>query len=340
MPIRNRRYAQLAAALLLCGSLAQPVSAAAPLAESTIGSAASMGEVGSVLAIIIDDLGNDYERDLRSVLLPGPVAYALLPHTPHAARLAEAAYRAGKEVILHQPMEALDRRYPGPGALYADTPETDFGGILRDNLASLPHATGVSNHMGSLLTRQPRQMEWLMRALSGGRLFFVDSRTAAGTLAHQIADSYRVPGVERDVFLDNVRDEAAITRQFQAAVAHALRFGSALAIGHPHAETIRVLEERIPALREQGITLVGVEELIGFRGKYRIAAQKVLPLPAAVASQDTAGYGPPESWPELQPNRLAKRVLLAPLSGSLFLSGLNLSAATVQWLRSAFLASR
>jgi hypothetical protein len=51
------------------------------------------------IALIIDDLGNWRSAGVRAVSLPGPVACAVLPHTPFAALIAERAHIAGKDCI-------------------------------------------------------------------------------------------------------------------------------------------------------------------------------------------------------------------------------------------------
>lgn len=212
------------------------VAAAAPPGPSTI-------------SIIIDDLGNQRAVGERVLRLPAPVACAILPHTPHAAHLARGAHRVGKEVLLHLPMESVDARATGPGALSAGMPETQLRAILSADLASIPHVSGVNNHMGSLLTMQTQPMDQVMRVLrERGGLFFVDSRTHPRSVAARSAQVHRLPYLSRDVFLDNEQNVAAIERQFEELLRIAKRRGHAVAIGHPYPETLDVLERWLPIL--------------------------------------------------------------------------------------------
>jgi polysaccharide deacetylase 2 family uncharacterized protein YibQ len=117
--------------------------------------------------------------------------------------------------------------------------------------------------MGSLLTRQREHMEWLIDVVYGySNLYFVDSRTTAQSVALKVAREIGVSSMERHVFLDNIQDAAAISRQLDITVERAHRQGVALAIGHPYAQTLSVLEARLPYLHERGVRLVPVSQLI------------------------------------------------------------------------------
>jgi polysaccharide deacetylase 2 family uncharacterized protein YibQ len=132
-----------------------------------------------------------------------------------------------------------------------------------NSLAAVPHAIGINNHMGSLLTQHPGHMQWLMHAIGQrGNLFFVDSFTVASSVAQRIATENWVPNIRRDVFLDSDRSIQAIEHQFQRLLNKAQKEGIALAIGHPYPETLAVLERMLPTLKDQGVRLVPVSRLI------------------------------------------------------------------------------
>ncbi len=215
------------------------------------------------IAIIIDDLGNNLREGRRAIRLPGPVACAILPHTAHSRHLAQEAYARNKEVLLHLPMESLDQAEPGPGVLDSAMPKRELEMTLDYNLETVPHAVGVNNHMGSLLTQQPRAMRFLMQAISRrGNLFFVDSLTSPNSQAARTASEYGVPALARNVFLDNERTPDAIEQRLEELVSIARRKGSALAIGHPYAETLEALERWLPTLPDKNIELVPLSVML------------------------------------------------------------------------------
>jgi len=215
------------------------------------------------IAIIIDDLGDRMVEGQRAIALPGPLAMAFLPHTPNARVLAAAAVADGKEVMLHLPLQAVTGNDLGPGAITLDTTEAQFRRVFRENLDSVPGVVGVNSHMGSLLTRHPGHMTWLMDALlEAGGLFFVDSYTTSESVALQMAGEAGVPALKRDVFLDTDPDPAAIRFQFERLVRLAKERGTAVGIGHPYPTTLEVLEELLQHLDEYGVELVPVRALL------------------------------------------------------------------------------
>ncbi|MCC6715070.1 MAG: divergent polysaccharide deacetylase family protein [Gammaproteobacteria bacterium] len=219
------------------------------------------------IGIIIDDLGYSRHVGLRALALPGPIAYSVLPHTPAARMLAEKAHELGKDVLLHLPMEAMDgNRALGVGAIVNRMSREEVLRTVVDNLASVPHAIGVNNHMGSLLTAQRQPMQWVMEALrERGNLIYVDSRTTSRTVAGIAARAERLPFLSRDVFLDNEHGKDYARRQFYELVRRARRDGHALAIGHPREDTLRVLEGALPHLELQGVRLVRLPDLLALQ---------------------------------------------------------------------------
>ena len=216
------------------------------------------------IAIIIDDLGYQFAAGRRALGLPGPVAYSVLPETPYGRRLAQLANDAGREVLLHLPLEAANHEGPPePGSITLDMTRGALQATFASAIDTVPFAVGVSSHRGSLLTRHPGHMAWLMQAIREREdLFFIDSYTTHESIALQVAREEGVAATRRDVFLDHERSVDAVTREFARLKAKAQRKGHALGIGHPVAETLEVLERELPLLEAQGFELVTISELI------------------------------------------------------------------------------
>lgn len=215
------------------------------------------------ISIIIDDLGYRQKEDLRALALPGPVAYAILPQAPLTEKMSLIAAQKGKDILLHQPMQAMEKnKYLSPGALTLNMTREEFIQTLNINMHNLPNLIGVNNHMGSLLTRHPGSMQWLMETLKQDGKFYVDSLTSDDSVAAELAKENDIPYLTRDIFLDNKQDPEYIRGQFMELVKVAKLNGSALAIGHPHETTIEVLSQMLQNVDKYGVKLVGLKTLL------------------------------------------------------------------------------
>jgi len=215
------------------------------------------------IALVIDDLGNELASAERIARWREPVAGAVLPDLPHSAAAARALAAGGKEILLHLPMEpeGYPRIRPGPGVILRSQSDAEIVRALDADLESVPGAVGVNNHMGSAATADPRVMRAVAGVLARRGLFFVDSRTTDATVAETVAEATSVPAVSRRVFLDDVPTENAVRAQLAELVRRAKQEKAAVAIGHPYAVTLGVLERELGNLRREGVEIVRVSEL-------------------------------------------------------------------------------
>ncbi len=214
------------------------------------------------IAIVIDDLGLNRHNTAAVNSLKGPLTLAFLPYAGALEQQARAARAAGHELMLHVPMEPIGADWPGPDALLGSLSPSELLSRFRTQLRSFRGFVGVNNHMGSLLTTDRVKMDELMTELRARGLLFVDSRTTSKSVAATEAQRLGVPHAERDVFLDNDADLAAIRRQLAATERIARRRGVAVAIGHPHDLTIEALRSWLPTLEERGFALVPISTVV------------------------------------------------------------------------------
>ena len=243
---------------LMDGRRTQSIQLITPL---QVAEPASLAPGHPRLAIVIDDLGNDRAQADSLFHLAYPLTISVLPHEANSGEIAEEAHRRGYQVMLHLPMasnagdkdEAIELH---PGMASAEV-ENTFAGMLD----TVPYAAGVNNHEGSLGTADQKLMDDLMPLLRQRNLFFIDSRTSAATVAETAARAAGVAAARRNVFLDDEQAVPAIRKQFALAIRDAREKGSALAIGHPHPETLEVLSEMLPEADRKGVRLVFASDL-------------------------------------------------------------------------------
>lgn len=219
---------------------------------------------GPLVAIIMDDLGRStYTADVL-ITMPQQVTFAILPDEPHAVRVAEMAHAAGREVMLHTPMEpqGYPAVNPGQEALFVKYGDAEIRRRFDQLLARIPYVSGTNNHMGSRFTEDARALAPVMESLQEKGLFFIDSRTTGRSRVPGVARQYGVPTMNRDVFLDNVAEVDAISREIGRLEGKARRQGMAIGICHPYPETLEALRRELPGLAARGITIVPVSVLL------------------------------------------------------------------------------
>jgi uncharacterized protein len=221
------------------------------------------------LAIIIDDVGLNLENGVRALAIPGPMTFAILPHRKYSQQLAYLAGRLNKDVMLHAPMSTIRNTALGDGALDESLDESNFKQRLAFSLENTPNIKGMNNHMGSRLTANSQYMQWVMEVLKEKHLFFVDSRTSADSVAYDIAQQDNIPSLRRDIFLDHEVNTAFVNQQFKKAVQIARKYGSAVAIGHPHRVTLDYLNRAVLELPELGVQQVTVSTMLASEIKKR-----------------------------------------------------------------------
>jgi polysaccharide deacetylase 2 family uncharacterized protein YibQ len=234
-----------------------------PAATTVTVPAPPAGPVQGVrVALVIDDLGTSVEELHPLEGLGVPVTYSVLPYGDQTPEVVSELRKRGAEILLHLPMEPKNGENPGPGALLGGMSDAEIEDKTLAALRAVPGAVGVNNHMGSKLSEEEGPMKAVLRVLAGRGLFFLDSRTSAQTVGYKVARELGVPAAERQVFLDGDPTPQAIEGQFQRLLALARAHGSAIAIGHPHPETLAALEREVPKARAEGYEFVPVSYLL------------------------------------------------------------------------------
>jgi polysaccharide deacetylase 2 family uncharacterized protein YibQ len=215
------------------------------------------------LVFILDDAGHNIWQLEPFLALPFPISIAVLPRLPNTRKAAAMTVSAGKELMLHQPMEAVGGSDPGPGAVFLNMEDHEIRLTIRENLAQLPGAMGINNHMGSKATADERIMSIVLDEARRGGVYFVDSLTIAGSVVHSVASLMNLRTWERTVFLDNTPDRASIMKYVSEGTKIAEKRGYAIMIGHVwSAELAQTLSDLYPQLVEQGFSLSTISRIM------------------------------------------------------------------------------
>jgi len=230
-------------------------------------------------ALVIDDLGQDLEAAHKLAQLPYAITFAVLPHLVYSTATAEEAHRMGREVMLHLPMEPDSGVRPGPGEIRVGMSRAEVERLVDEDLSSVPFVSGVNNHMGSRATADERLMKVVIETLAERRLFFVDSRTTAQSVALEVARRRGIPATFRSVFLDDVETVPYTVGQLREFLRLIETQDVALAIGHPHPTTLAALERFLPELERHNVRIVPASQLLRLPATARLSPPRTTKNP-------------------------------------------------------------
>jgi hypothetical protein len=215
------------------------------------------------LYLVLDDAGHSLNDLRRFIRFPGQFTLAVLPRVRYSAESARMAVAAGHTVILHQPMEPLGDSDPGPGAILTTDSEYAVRRTIARNIESMSWISGINNHMGSRATQNRYTMEIVADELARREMFFLDSRTTAASVAIDVGNAAGIRVVERDVFLDNVRERSEIDAQIDLALQIARGRGWSVMIGHVTVPILAdVLMDRYEEIIAAGYRFYPIEDLV------------------------------------------------------------------------------
>ena len=222
---------------------------------------------GATIVLVIDDAGQSAARTKLYASLPFPLTIAVLPRLPQTRECAEVVRAGGKELILHQPMQAMNERLdPGEGAVLGGMGKDEIYRVVRENLFELGAGVkGMNNHEGSLITADYEKIGYVLDVCRDEGVYFLDSRTTSRTQAVNAAFARGMRIWEKEgPYIDNdVSREKMIERLFET-LDYANRHGRAVVIAHVDKSAHilpRLLAEMYPYLEKAGYTFKTPSEL-------------------------------------------------------------------------------
>jgi polysaccharide deacetylase 2 family uncharacterized protein YibQ len=221
------------------------------------------GKAGTV-AIIIDDFGYSYNEVVREfIFFQWPLTLSIIPGLNNSGEIAREAKLAGKEILVHMPMEPLDESFRDEGfiLLVGQDPGT-IRLRLQRAFSILPDAAGLNNHQGSRITTDLESMKIILGELKALDKFFIDSRTHPNSVSPDVAKNLSVPFAANEIFLDVEDDEEWIYGQIDKLAELAAEKAHVIAIGHVRPRTLRILQSAVPELESRGIRFVFASSLL------------------------------------------------------------------------------
>lgn len=193
------------------------------------------------LAIIIDDVSVQSQVNaVKSLSLP--ITMSFLPPSkerPSSHILAQKEHF----YMVHLPMEAQNFTKEEPYTLRVCDSQEEIAKRVDSVKKLFPRVKYINNHTGSKFTADERAVDRLIKELSSQNINFLDSRTIGSSKVAHVMKKHGKKYVGRDVFLDHEQSKEYVKSQIKKAIEIAKDHGSAVAIGHPHINTLQAIKE-------------------------------------------------------------------------------------------------
>jgi polysaccharide deacetylase 2 family uncharacterized protein YibQ len=213
------------------------------------------------IALVIGSVGISASGSADALSkLPPAVSLALAPYGADLEKLAERARSEGHEVLLQVPMEPFDYpdNDPGPQTLLTTLNGDQNVDRLHWLMSRFQGYVGLLNNMGARFTISEQALGPVLRDTAKRGLIYVDSGTAARSVAGQVASNVSLPFAKTDVLLDAAPTPAEIDRALGRLEALARENGSAVGLATAQSATIARLAEWAQKVESRGFVLVPI----------------------------------------------------------------------------------
>lgn len=220
------------------------------------------------MAIVLEDMGEGREGVAEALALETDITFAVLPLCQYSTQDAQAATEAGKEVMLHLPMEPAGNKTDAAAfnGITGDMNTQAIREYIEKAAKSVPGAKGAGDHQGEVISQNMSAMRAVLSQLQEeGAAYYLDSRSVQSNAPQLLCRDIGLPYAQRNVNIDGRMNAGYIKRQLLIAADIAEKYGKSIAVGHlgqkDSALMVQVIADMLPELQEKGIEVVFVSEL-------------------------------------------------------------------------------
>jgi polysaccharide deacetylase 2 family uncharacterized protein YibQ len=219
------------------------------------------------LALVLFGLADDPALAAATFALSVPFAVAIPPGTAGSTALYRGAHAAGREVVLHLPLEPINypQVNPGPGTVLVTMKPAEITGLTRRYLDQADPVAAVANAMGSLATQDMTVMSAVYRELRRRHVPFIHTAPVAGAVCRPLAAQLGVIYEQPDAVIDAEArrpDARALDRRWDEVLAAARKRGHAIVWLRLTPVAREWLPRAVEARRLRDLDLVPLSSLI------------------------------------------------------------------------------
>lgn len=222
------------------------------------------------MAILVEDFGFKADETTVAFLsFPEPISVSVVSSRRLSTWTAQIANEYKKEILIMLPMEPLPKsfsRYDGT-QIKIHYPEEKIKTIIKDAAEAIPSFAGFCNFYGKRVLEDSRVMKIIFKEIQKHHGYFIITSESKKSIAESMAEKTRLPYQKIDFTInsDNSAKLIGDSLRYCAVLAH--KTGKVLVRGRASASFISALQNTLPQLKQNGIQLVYVSEILNHPGE-------------------------------------------------------------------------
>jgi polysaccharide deacetylase 2 family uncharacterized protein YibQ len=219
------------------------------------------------IAFLIKDFGFAADqKTIEYLSFPEPLTVALLPSRKLSSWTAQISNEYKKEIIILQPMEpCLVPRAPDgrkPQCVMLHFPETRVRSIIADAAEAVPNFSGFINFGGTRALEDSRLTGILFSEIKKRHGYFIEDRATRKSVAAAAAEKISLPFGTIGCSIDSTLTISRIEELLSRCAMEAQKRGHIIVCCRATTAFIRALKKQLPLLRQNGIRLSYVSEVV------------------------------------------------------------------------------
>jgi uncharacterized protein len=222
------------------------------------------------MAILVQDFGFEANQTTIEYLsFTEPLTVSLVPAKRLSAWTARIANEYRKEIVLLLPMEPMPRalQRQTEKVILLHSSEQNIRSTLTWATQSIPYYAGFSSYYGSEVLQDSRIMSIVLSDIRKRQSYFIDTRITRKSVVRAVAEKTGVPWCGIDGQIGENTDPSRLRDTLRHFGMIAQKTGSVLVGAAPTLQFIRALREELPVLKQNGIRMVYVSEVLRHPGE-------------------------------------------------------------------------
>jgi polysaccharide deacetylase 2 family uncharacterized protein YibQ len=222
------------------------------------------------MAILIEDFGFKADQTtVKFLSFPEPLSVSVVSSRRLSTWTAQIANEYKKEILIMLPMEPLPKsfsRYDGV-QIKIHYPEEKIKSIIKDAAETIPSFAGFCNFYGNRVLEDSRVMKIIFKEIQKHHGYFVITSESKKSIAESMAKRINLPYQKIDYTINSDNSAEIIGDSLRYFAVLAQKTGKVLVSGRASDSFITALQNTFPQLKQNGIQLVYVSEILNHPGE-------------------------------------------------------------------------